>query len=108
MRVCPGHKSRVVAWLCATMIACGATFGWAAPSTATDGASEHADPQQLGAIFGRLKTLVGIEARFVEEKHLALLAEPLQNKGTLYFSSKGYLLRRIDAPLSSSVRITPS
>lgn len=49
----------------------------------------------------------GLEAQFTEEKHLALLALPLQSKGMLYFLRPGYLARIVEAPEPSTLTITP-
>ena len=55
----------------------------------------------------------GLEARFEEDKHLALLALPLQSKGKLYFwrpdrTQPGYLARHVESPEPSKVLITPT
>jgi hypothetical protein len=50
----------------------------------------------------------GLEARFVEEKRLGLLAAPLVSRGRIYFTHPGLLLRRIEEPTRSEVVITPS
>lgn len=60
-------------------------------------------PTLLSAFAG----MPGLEARFVEEKRIALLAQPLESKGRLYFTKPGLLLRRVEAPSPSEVVITP-
>ncbi|MBL8730047.1 MAG: outer membrane lipoprotein carrier protein LolA [Planctomycetes bacterium] len=59
----------------------------------------------------------GLEATFREDKHVALLALPLQSEGRLYFfrreaseagrQPEGYLARIVTAPEPSTVTITP-
>lgn len=57
--------------------------------------------------------MTGLEARFEEDKHLALLAMPLQSKGRLYFhrpdaKGPGYLARHVESPEPATVLITPT
>lgn len=59
---------------------------------------------QLMAAFSRMP---GLEARFVEEKRLGLLARPLSSQGRLFFARPGLLLRRVEQPQPSEVIITP-
>lgn len=47
----------------------------------------------------------GLEARFREEKHIALLARPLTSEGRLFFTHPGLLLRRVETPRPSEVII---
>lgn len=58
------------------------------------------------ALLGAFAKMPGLEARFREEKHLALLAKPLESRGRLYFTHPGLLLRRVEAPQPSEVIIT--
>lgn len=67
-------------------------------------ASRPANARELLAAFAKLQ---GMEAGFVETKHLALLAVPLQSAGRLYFSAPGYLLRIVHKPEPSSLLIEP-
>ncbi|MET0388829.1 MAG: outer membrane lipoprotein carrier protein LolA [Polyangiales bacterium] len=69
------------------------------PATATG-----PDLPQLMAAFARMS---GLEASFVEEKRLGLLARPLESRGRLYFARPGLLLRRVESPQRSEVVITP-
>jgi Outer membrane lipoprotein carrier protein LolA-like len=61
-------------------------------------ANPEAAPANLGALLSGFRTMSGFEARFEEEKHLALLAAPLRSRGRLYFSPPSTLLRRVEAP----------
>jgi hypothetical protein len=63
-----------------------------------------ANASELLAAFAKLQ---GMEASFVETKHLALLAVPLRSSGRLYFSAPGYLLRIVHTPEPSSLLIEP-
>lgn len=64
-----------------------------------------ASAEKLFALFSEMK---GLECRFEEEKHLALLALPLRSRGKLYFLRPGYLARRVEAPQEQAVTITPT
>jgi outer membrane lipoprotein-sorting protein len=76
-------------------------FAQASPPAA---AAETLQLSQLMAAFSRMP---GLEARFVEEKHLSMLARPLSSQGRLYFARPGLLLRRVEQPQKSEVLITP-
>ena len=67
-------------------------------------AARPANARELLAAFAKLQ---GMEASYVETKHLALLAVPLQSSGRLYFSTPGYLLRIVDTPEPSRLLIEP-
>lgn len=67
-------------------------------------AAESTDLQGLLGAFARMP---GLEAGFVEEKHIGLLAQPLTSRGHLYFARPGLLLRRVESPQRSEVVITP-
>jgi outer membrane lipoprotein-sorting protein len=67
-------------------------------------AEQVSEVSQLMAAFSRMP---GLEARFVEEKKLGLLAKPLSSSGRLYFARPGLLLRRVEQPQASEVIITP-
>ncbi|HZN38203.1 MAG TPA: outer membrane lipoprotein carrier protein LolA [Planctomycetota bacterium] len=74
---------------------------------------QRARPADAAALFRTFAATTGLEARFEEDKHLALLALPLQSKGRLYFfrpdrTQPGYLARIVESPEPSSVLITPT
>jgi len=73
-------------------------------SAPPDGPKRPRDHVELLATFAKMP---GLEARFTEEKHLALLVVPLQSRGRLYFLRPGYLLREVEAPEKASLLITP-
>ncbi|MBY0398977.1 hypothetical protein K2X89_01695 [Myxococcota bacterium] len=63
------------------------------------GASEAVSaPPDLAALLAGFRTMPGFEARFEEEKTLALLAAPLASRGRLYFAPPATLLRRVESP----------
>ena len=45
--------------------------------------------------------VVETHAGFVQDRHSALLSEPLRSRGRLHYRAPGYLLREIDAPFAS-------
>jgi hypothetical protein len=62
-------------------------------------------PANAVELFDLFAAAPGFEAQYVEQKHLALLAAPLESRGTLYFAPPGHLLRRVTEPQASSVLI---
>jgi len=70
-------------------------------------AEPDAGPTGLGELLARFASMPGFEARYVEEKRVALLARPLTSEGRLYFLPPSTLLRRVTAPGRQDIRITP-
>lgn len=70
------------------------------PSTTTGA------PESFEALLEALSRMSGFEAGFREEKTIALLAEPLESEGRLYFQPPDRLLRRTTAPRASDVLVT--
>jgi hypothetical protein len=68
-------------------------------------AEEGDRPHDLPALLARFAAMPGLEARFQEEKHIALLAQPLVNEGRLWFAPPGHLMRRVDKPHPSTVLV---
>jgi hypothetical protein len=64
----------------------------------------QAKPWSIETLLAGFAAMPGLQAEFREEKHMALLAEPLVNEGTLHFSG-GKLARHVTAPVASSVLI---
>jgi hypothetical protein len=54
-----------------------------------------------------MAAIPGLEARFREEKKLALLRAPLVSEGRLFYKRGGYLARVTEKPSPSTVRIGP-
>lgn len=59
----------------------------------------------MGSLLSAFASMPGLEATFIEEKHIALLARPLVSRGTLFFTRPALLLRRLEAPERSEVVI---
>lgn len=78
-----------------------ASQGQAAPP------KERPRPVDQKALFALFARTPGFEARYDEEKHLALLAVPLKSSGRLLFLPPGYLARVVEKPEASVLRITP-
>ena len=61
----------------------------------------------LDRLLSQLSTMPGLEATFIERKHLKLLVKPLVSKGKLYFTAPGYLARHVLKPKPARMVITP-
>ncbi len=77
------------------------------PAPAPAAATPAAEAVTLESLLGAFQKMPGLEARFVEDKHIGLLAAPLQSAGRLYFVPPGLLARHTDTPTKSSVVIAP-
>ncbi|MBT8469337.1 MAG: outer membrane lipoprotein carrier protein LolA [Deltaproteobacteria bacterium] len=62
-------------------------------------------PDALGALLERFKTVEGWSARFVEEKKIELLSQPLVNSGRIDYSRPRRLERRTLRPFESLWRL---
>ncbi len=106
-------RTAITAALCLAATATGQTPPPpAAPPAVVPPPAERPRPRDATALFAMMAAMTGLEATFAEEKHVALLALPLQSKGRLYFfrrdrKSPGYLARIVEAPEPSTVTITP-
>lgn len=69
----------------------------AAPAAAQEAAQGSAPPS-LDALLERFAAVPGFEARFVEEKRIALLAVPVRSEGRIWFAPPGRLMRRVERP----------
>ncbi|MEC7519147.1 MAG: outer membrane lipoprotein carrier protein LolA [Myxococcota bacterium] len=58
----------------------------------------------LESLLSRFAALPGLEARFVEEKRVALLAVPVRSEGRIWFS-QDRVMRRVTAPDPSAALI---
>ena len=58
-------------------------------------------PPSLETLFARVARLPGVEARFQEERRVALLRAPLQSEGEVFFVPPDRLARRTDRPIPS-------
>jgi outer membrane lipoprotein-sorting protein len=86
---------RTVACLLAALCALGPL---AAPRARAEGAT-------LDGLLAEFAAMPGLRATFHEEKHIALLEEPLVSEGTLHFAPPGRLARHVTSPSPSSVVI---
>jgi outer membrane lipoprotein-sorting protein len=71
------------------------SLGWSPPLCAKG--------DSLSARLQVFSTSVGLEAQFVETKHIALLRDPLINRGRIYFCKPHHFARIIEAPVRSSM-----
>jgi hypothetical protein len=70
------------------------------------GASSLAESAtRLESLIEGLRAMPGFSARFEEEKHIALLREPLRSHGSVSFVPPDRLLRRVDEPEPSLLRL---
>lgn len=80
------------------LAACLALLGLAAvPATA--------QPATLESLLARFAALPGLEARFREEKRIALLAVPVESEGRIWFAHPDRLMRRVERPDPSAALI---
>jgi len=108
MRFSPGFHvidALVPVWMAAEF-AVFAAFAGDEP-TAVDAVADQRPPD-APALLAAFAKMEGMEARFEEEKHLALLAAPLKSEGRLYFMAPGHLSRVVEKPRRSEVRISPT
>lgn len=80
----------------------GAAFAFAlllVPS----GAPAADDAATMDALLARFHGLVGLSARFHEEKHIALLAQPLVSDGTVHYAPPDKIARHTLTPSPASV-----
>lgn len=68
-------------------------------------AEPASDEKMMDALMARFAKAPGVFARYREEKHIALLQQPLVNEGTIHFAPPGRLARHTTKPLASSLVI---
>lgn len=68
-------------------------------------AATPATETTLDSLLAGFKASPGLYARFKEEKHMALLAKPLVNEGTLHFLPPSRVARHVTKPSRSTVLI---
>lgn len=66
-----------------------------------------AAPVTVDSLLAGLAASPGIEARFVEEKHIALLTDPLRTEGTIHYARPGRMARHATKPVPSSLVVLP-
>ena len=91
--------ARTLALLGALLAALVGAPGEAAPSAQDD------PPLELESLAAEFAAMPGLSARFREEKHLALLQEPLVSRGVLYFARPRRLVRHMHEPVASTLLV---
>ena len=86
-------RSAAACW--ASLAALGAAVALADPP----------DPAGVEELLRRMAATRGVVAGFVERKELALLAAPLESRGTLYFAPPDRLARFTTSPAETELRI---
>jgi hypothetical protein len=79
-----------------------------APAQVPVAAQPDPRPADARALFEHFARMPGLQARFTEEKHLSLLALPLESRGVLYFLPPGHLTRIVESPTPTRLSITPA
>lgn len=67
-----------------------------------------ADAVSIDSLLTSFRQMPGLEARFREEKTIALLAKPLVSEGSIFYSPPGLLVRRTVSPAPSTVLVDGS
>lgn len=75
-------------------------------ASALDAKETLTSPVGLRPLLAEFKKSPGIEARFTEEKKIALLAAPLKSTGKIYFHAPDSLARIVEKPRSSHLVMT--
>lgn len=80
-----------------------------APDEGPDAATsaEGGERVDLEALLEAFASMPGLEARFVQRKHIEMLSDPLVSRGRLHFAQPGHLARIVEEPRRSRVVITP-
>src|SRR5262245_34974195 len=87
------RQRSIAAALCAA-----ALLASPAPGEPQASEDQQAGPATLEALMRGMAGASGVEARFREEKRLALLSEPIESRGTLYFVPPNRLSRETTEP----------
>jgi len=78
-------------------------LGLMAPQAAGVPAAPGPPALTLDALLEKFRRMPGLEARFREERRIALLAAPLVTEGTIHFAPPARLARHTSGPALSSV-----
>jgi hypothetical protein len=81
----------------------GAISGDERRAAGADKSSAAAHALTLDDLLARFRAIPGLFARYREEKHIALLAQPLVSEGTVHFAPPRRVARHSVAPSPSSV-----
>jgi outer membrane lipoprotein-sorting protein len=105
MRWSPIARFTTAGVACVVMSA-GGSSRWAhaaPPAAATGSVAERDAPPTLDGLLTRFRGIVGLSARYREEKRIALLAQPLVSEGTVHYAPPGRIARHTLTPTTSSV-----
>lgn len=83
------------------------TVGVATPAAKAESVAKAPASFTLDQLLGGFGKMKGLQAQFIEHKHMKLLVKPLVAKGTLYFTPPGYLARHVVSPKPAKLLITP-
>jgi hypothetical protein len=82
-------------------------LGVAGPARARqDAGAEASSPRNIATLDGllaRFRAIPGLYARYREEKHIALLAEPIVSEGTIHFAPPRKMARHARTPSPSHI-----
>ena len=82
----------------------GACCAFLGAAGAPDGGPD-APATEMGELLERLGRMPGFSARYEEEKRIAFMSVPLRTSGEMFFVPPHLLLRRVDPPRASLLRI---
>ena len=85
---------------------CWVVWGGSARGAEGDGAHaevERAAPTELEELMDMFASSGGVQARFRESRHLAILTAPIETRGMLYFAPPDRLARHTTWPGRASV-----
>ncbi|HEX4447499.1 MAG TPA: outer membrane lipoprotein carrier protein LolA [Polyangiaceae bacterium] len=83
--------------------AIGPRSAFASGTTASGNRAPADGPVTIDSLLARFRGVVGLSARFHEEKHIAMLAQPLVSEGTVHYAPPGKIARHTLTPSASSV-----
>jgi outer membrane lipoprotein-sorting protein len=102
MRPTPGLLSRSAVAV-AVAFALAVTLSIRPPLASAGATSAHDAPLTLDTLMMRFRAMVGLSARYQEEKRIALLAQPLVSEGTVHYMPPSRIARHTLTPSPSSV-----
>lgn len=85
------------------LLALGPTALLRAALPSPSASSERDAPLTLDALMARFRAMVGLSARYREEKRIAILARPLISEGTVHYAPPRRFARHTQTPSPSSV-----
>jgi hypothetical protein len=113
-RPTPRAPAALAPWLLAALLALGlpGRAGAAAEPPArtapeTPARTAESAPE-LESLLAQFAAMSGFSARFREEKHLAMLQEPLVSRGVVHFATPRRLVRHVEEPLASTFLVQGS